>query len=195
MLLASLAYTAYWFTLADEIQHGVAAWAEAKRAKGIIVEYDALRVTGFPLRMQTQVMNVHIAAPGPHPAWAWRSALLTGNVVPYDLNHIVLNAPQPQEIGLRVNGGAEENYMLAPHSAFASVMLKRGIFTRLNVDLKNGAITGGRLNSAALNFGRVQLHLRAGENGEPQGLRNPSMFDLSVKLETLDYPGFAGSAQ
>lgn len=194
ILLAMIAYTVYWFSLSGQIERGLARWTEARRAEGMVVEYEALQVTGFPLRVQAQVANVHIAAPGPHPAWTWRSALLTGNVVPYSLNHIVLNAPQPQEIRLQINGGAEENYLFTPQSAFASVILNRGNFTRLNVDLKNGAVTGSRLNTAALNFGRVQLHLRAGENGEPQGLQNPSMFDVSVKMETLDYPGFSGSA-
>jgi hypothetical protein len=193
ILLAMIAYTVYWFSLAGQIERNIAQWAEARRADGMVVEYEALQVTGFPLRVQAQVANVHVAAPGQNPVWGWRSPLLTGNVVPYSLNHIVLNAPQPQEIRLQING-AEEIYLLTPHSAFASIILKRGKFVRLNVDIKSGAIGGGRLKADGVKFERAQLHLRAGENGEPQGLQNPALFDISVKLENMDYPGFTGSA-
>jgi len=194
VLLAILAYTVYWFMLAGEIERGINAWAEARRGEGMVVKYDALEVTGFPLRVQPQATNVHIAGPGPHPVWGWQSARLTGNVLPYSLNHIVLSAPQPQEISLQINDGAPETYMLAPQSAFASVALKQGMADRLDVDIRDATLRGGNIKTGALTFERAQLHLRAGEDGAPQGLHNPALFDVSMKLENMDYPGFAGSA-
>ncbi|MSP42993.1 MAG: DUF2125 domain-containing protein [Alphaproteobacteria bacterium] len=194
VLLAIIAYTVYWFALAGKIERGIAAWAEARRAEGMVVKYDTLEVTGFPLRVQPQAANVHITAPGQHPMWGWRSALLTGNILPYNLNHIVFNAPQPQEISLQINGSPREQYVLAPQSAFASVALKQDMADRLDVDIRDGTLRGGNIKTGALTFERAQLHLRAGADGAPQGLHNPALFDISLKLENMDYPGFAGSA-
>lgn len=194
VLITIIAYTAYWFSLAEEIVYGIAKWAEARRGEGMVVEYSALEVTGFPLRVQPQAANVRISGPGADPAWEWRSARLVGNVLPYSLNRIVLSAPEPQDIRLRINGGKPENYMLKPDSAFASLTLKKGRLVRADLDIKGGMVNGGRLQAGPLNIRRAQLHWRMGENGAPQGLQNPVMFDLSAKLENMDYPGFAGSA-
>jgi len=194
VLLAMLAYSVYWSTLAGRIEAGLAAWAQAQRSDGMLIEYDALEVTGFPLRVQPQISNLRLAAPGPNPAWQWRSDQLIANVTPYNSNHIVLTAPYPQDIGLRINGGALEQYRLAPGKAQASLALKQGRITRIDLDIEGGALSGGRLLSHALGLGRVQLHLREGQKSEANGLQNPTLFEISAKLEKLEYPGFANSA-
>ncbi len=196
VLLAVIAYTAYWFTLAGEIERGIVKWADARRADGMAVEYSSLEVTGFPLRMQPQAANVRIAGPGQNPGWQWRSTLLTGNVLPYNINHIVLSAPQPHDVSLRINGGALEHYHLEPLRALASLKLKRGKLARMDLDIEGGTLRGGRFKEGALSLGRVQVHTRDAKNGEveTQSLQSPTLFDISLKLENLDYPGFANSA-
>jgi len=196
VLLAVTAYTIYWFTLADQIEIGIEKWAEARRAEGMVVAYGSLEVTGFPLRMQAQATNVHIAGPGQNPGWQWRSTLLIGNVLPYNINHIVFTAPQPQDISLRINGGALEQYQLEPQRAQASLKLKHGKLARLDLDIEGGMVNGGRFKAGALTLGRIQVHSRDAKNAElpADGLQNPTLFDISLKLENLDYPGFANSA-
>lgn len=194
VVLAVIAYTVYWFILAGEIERGIAQWAEARRAEGMVVEYRSLEVTGYPLRVQPQATDVRMAGPGQHPAWQWQSAILIGNVLPYQINHIVLTAPQPQDISLRINGDALEQYRLAGQRARASLKLKQGKLSRTDVDIEGGALSGGRLKADILSIGRVQLHAKAGENGAAQGLQAPVLFDISMKLENMDYPGFSNSA-
>lgn len=194
VLLAIIAYSVYWFKLASQIELGLAAWAETQRGAGMQVEYDALEVNGFPLRVQPQISNLRLAAPGPNPAWQWRSDQLIANLTPYNLNHIVLTAPHPQDISLRINGGALEQYRLAPGKVLASLALKQGRISRIDLDIEGGTLSGDRLLSHALGLGRVQLHLREGQTSEAKGLLNPTLFELSAKLEKLQYPGFANSA-
>lgn len=196
VVLAITAYTIYWFTLAGQIETGMEEWAGARRADGMVVEYSALEVTGFPLRMQAQATNVRIAGPGQNPGWQWRSALLIGNVLPYNINHIVFTAPQPQEISIRINGGDLEQYQLEPQRAQASLKLKRGKLARADLDIEGGTVHGGRLKQDTLTLGRIQVHIRDAKNGETaaEGLQSPTLFDISLKLENLDYPGFANSA-
>lgn len=196
VLLAIIAYTAYWFVIADRIEQGLIKWAAARRADGMAVEYSTLKLTGFPLRMQAQATDVRIAGPGQTPAWQWRSAQLTGNVLPYNLNHIILTAPHSQDISLRINGGDLEEYQLAPQRMRASLILQRGTLTRMDLDIEGGEMHGGRLKQQALTLGRAQLHFRSGENGDvdAKALQGPVLFDISLKLENLDYSGFVNSA-
>ena len=196
VLLAIIAYTIYWFALADGIAQGITKWAEARRAEGMVVEYNSLEITGFPLRMQAQATNVRIAGPGQTPGWQWHSTLLIGNILPYNTNHIILGAPQPQDISLRINGGALEQYQLAPQRAQASLKLKRGKLARMDLDIEGGTVNGGRFKAGAVALGRIQVHTRDAKNAEvaTDGLQSPTLFDISLKLENLDYPGFANSA-
>ncbi len=196
VVLVIIGYTIYWFRLADSIEQGVSKWADARRADGLVVEYSALTVTGFPLRVQAQVTNVRLAAAGQNPGWQWQSELLTGNVLPYNLNHIVLSTTLPQDISLRINGGELEQYRLEPQRALASLKLKRGKLSRMDLDIEGGTLKGGRFKEGALTLGRVQLHTRDAKNSEVEveGLQSPTLFDISLKLDNLDYPGFANSA-
>lgn len=196
VVLAIIACTIYWFVLEDQIENGIEKWAEARRADGMVVEYNSLEVIGFPLRMQAQATNVRIAGPGKNPGWQWHSTLLIGNVLPYNINHIVLSTPQPQHISLRINGGALEQYELTPQRAQASLKLKRGKLARMDLDIEGGTVNGGRLKAGALSLGRIQMHTRDAKNSEveTQGLQGPTLFDISLKLENIDYPGFANSA-
>ena len=194
VVLTIIAYTVYWFKLADRIELGFAAWADARRAGGMVIEYGTFEITGFPLRVQPQITNVRLAGPGQHPAWQWQSARLTANVLPYNLNHIVLSAPDPQDISLRINDGELELYHLAPLNARASIALAHGKIARMDLDIEGGTLSGGRLLANVLTLGRVQLHTRDAEDGVPHGLQDPALFDISFKLENLEYPGFAGSA-
>ncbi len=196
VLLAIITYTIYWFALADRIEQGVIKWADARRADGMVIEYSSLEITGFPLRMQAQATNVRIAGPGQNPGWQWHSTLLIGNVLPYNINHIVLSTPQPQDISLRINGGVLEQYQLAPQRAQASLKLKHGKLARMDLDIEGGTVNGGRLKQDTLTLGRIQVHSRDAKNGEvaADGLQSPTLFDISLKLENLDYPGFANSA-
>lgn len=190
LLLAGIAYTIYWFNQAGDVREGIAVWAGQRRAEGYIVEYTALDISGYPLRLQSEARDVRLAGRYGDTDWEWRTKRLTGNVLPYSLKHIVLRAPEPQEISLKnVNDGVLKKYFIAPDLAMASLVLDSGSVSRLAVDFSGGEIHGDAIKGK-ITLGRVQLHARQGNDR----IENPPLLELAVEIENTAYAGFSGSA-
>ncbi len=79
--IAVIAYTAYWFVAADEIEDRIAGWAEDQKARGITVEAGTPEVSGYPL--QFEVLLQHPSVDNPADGWAWRSEALTASFRPW----------------------------------------------------------------------------------------------------------------
>lgn len=194
VLALAAAYSWYWFAMADRIVRGFDEWAVERRAEGMAVEYTGLAVTGFPLRMQPEADHLRLAAPGAEPAWEWRTAHLTANVLPYNLNHIVLTLQQPQDITLRVNGGEAQRYHFASANTRASLILSHGKIIRAALETREGVLSGGGLTAGPLALEHGQVHARLDmpveENLDPRSPEPPKLLELALELENLTYEGF-----
>lgn len=63
LLVASLAATAYWHWASGQIVAGLERWREDQIARGFIVDFGNLEVTGYPLALELRVPNPAITAP------------------------------------------------------------------------------------------------------------------------------------
>ena len=194
VLVLAAAYSWYWFAMADRIAQGFDEWAAKRRAEGMIVEYSNFAVTGFPLRMQPEAANLHLAAPGAEPAWEWRTPHLIANVLPYNLNHVVLTLQQPQDVTFRVNGGEAQRYQLISASTRASLILSHGKIARAALETREGVLSGGGLTAGPLALEHGQLHARLDmpveETPDPRSPEPPKLMELALELENLTYEGF-----
>lgn len=187
-----LAYSAYWFSLAARIETGVAEWVDARRAEGVNVTFDTLEVTGFPYRMQPEFTNLRISGGTgmvDGGTWEVHTGSLSANVLPYDLNHIVVRLPAPLDILLMRPEQAPDTYRLVPENALASVVIAPEPESRLAVDVAGGTLTGTGIDGT-VTMGRTQLHAR---RGNPD-IDTPPLFEISARIDGLVYPGFSGSA-
>lgn len=81
MAIAVIAYTAYWFVAAAEIEDRIADWAADQRARGITVEADAPVVRGYPLHFEVSLQHPSIDNLG--AGWAWRGETVTASFRPW----------------------------------------------------------------------------------------------------------------
>lgn len=91
--VAGGAYAAYWFHLARGLRDGLPAWAEAQRAQGYGVEWQALEVGGFPFAFRLRLAGAGLHAVRPFPYEA-RSEELVATASPFDLRTWRVTAPQ-----------------------------------------------------------------------------------------------------
>ena len=194
VLILAAAYSWYWFLMADRIVLGIEEWAAKRRAEGFAVEYTGLAVNGFPLRMQPEAHNLRLASPGAEPAWEWRTSHLIANVLPYNLNHIVLTLQQPQDFTLRLDGEEAQRYRLTSANTRASLILSHGKIARAAMEILEGVLSGGRLTAGPLALEHGQVHARldmpADETPDPRSPEPPKLMELSLDLENLSYEGF-----
>jgi hypothetical protein len=79
--IAVIAYTAYWFVAADEIEDRIAGWAAEQQARGIIVQSGAPQVSGYPLHFEVSLERPSVD--NSVDGWAWRGEALTARFRPW----------------------------------------------------------------------------------------------------------------
>lgn len=84
IVIAIIAYTAYWFVASDEIGERIAAWSEEQRARGIVIEAGEPEVSGYPLQFEVFLRqpSVNHNAEG----WVWRGEAITASFRPWQFN-------------------------------------------------------------------------------------------------------------
>ena len=83
-------YSIYWFYAKSVIQREVAAWISEHETAGYAIQYEDLRVTGFPYRFQIEVTQPDIESPAGDGGWHARFPALRANALPYDFSHWIV---------------------------------------------------------------------------------------------------------
>ena len=73
----------------------VLSWIDDQREMGMTVEYDDMKVGGFPLSIRARIKNFTWADPG---EWSWSGEELFVIALPYDWTRIILMPRGPQTV-------------------------------------------------------------------------------------------------
>lgn len=97
IVIACIAYSAYWFIARNVISSGIDDWITEQRAQGLEVDYASRRLSGFPFRF---VLDVEEPAYGiPDSQSMWRADDLQIVMQPWNYNHAIIRAPGRHELG------------------------------------------------------------------------------------------------
>jgi hypothetical protein len=96
-ILAALAYGGYWFFLAHMRRDLLEDWLADRRADGWIAETTALKVEGFPSRIDTFVDGLSLA--DPEEGWRWDADAFQILSLAWKPNHLVAAWPGKQVVG------------------------------------------------------------------------------------------------
>ena len=95
VIVALLGYTGLWFFTAERLERGIEHWAASERAKGSIVNYESLKITGFPYRMRAELTDVAIARPTKAGMAMVGTRTLVIDSYPHKINHLIFDFPAP----------------------------------------------------------------------------------------------------
>lgn len=96
VIVAAALWSAYWAWQAYSLKSEIAGWFEERRAAGWTAEYDALRVRGFPSRL-----DVTLAAPrlqDPESGLGWNAPFLQVLGLSYKPDHHIVAFPDTQTV-------------------------------------------------------------------------------------------------
>lgn len=99
-------YTVYWFRLAAGVRAGIEGWAMDRRARGEVVEYRDLRVTGFPGRLRVEIATPVIGRVSAEPAWRWSGPSITARVAPWEPRRATIRLDGAHRLETVVDGQA-----------------------------------------------------------------------------------------
>ena len=152
--LAVAAHGALWWIVAGELQNGISAWVEERRAAGWTIGHSAPTIGGYPMRVLATIGDPDIAVPGADPGdparWRWQGTSL----------RIALQPWKPREISFSFAGR---------HRVHANHGERREIFVA-TVGSANGRAhltSDGRVERILVDVGAVE----ASRPGAPERLR------------------------
>lgn len=93
VLVALIAYAAYWYYMAGVIRDQLEPWARARAAEGYLVRWDSAAVTGFPGSFRIDLTNLSFGTQRPVPV-ALNAAAGSVWAMPWNLRHWEFTAPQ-----------------------------------------------------------------------------------------------------
>ncbi|MCH7554912.1 MAG: DUF2125 domain-containing protein [Proteobacteria bacterium] len=99
-LTVAVAYGGFWWVVAGMIRDGITDWAEARRAEGFELSYEALAIDGFPGRIAITLTRPSVARPdsGGAAGWRWRAPRLAAEMDPFALGRIAITLPEVQRL-------------------------------------------------------------------------------------------------
>lgn len=96
VLIATGAWSAYWFVASSGVKSGFTAWFDARRAEGWVAEAQDLSVAGYPNRIDTSFTGLTLA--DPETGLAWEAPFFQILALSYRPNHVIAVWPPEQRI-------------------------------------------------------------------------------------------------
>ncbi|WP_424933105.1 DUF2125 domain-containing protein [Amaricoccus macauensis] len=97
VILASLAYSGYWFFMAQMRENLLEEWLAERRTEGWVADVGALDVSGFPNRIDTFVKDLALA--DPDQGWRWDAEEFQILSMSWKPQHLIAVWPGEQVIG------------------------------------------------------------------------------------------------
>jgi len=94
VVVAALAYSAYWFWSASIQKAAIESWFENRRNAGWAADYSALKVNGFPNRLDTTISSPRLG--DPDTGVLWESPFLQLFRLTYKPTHLIAVAANQQ---------------------------------------------------------------------------------------------------
>lgn len=183
IVVAILAWTAWWYVLATARDNALTTWLEDRRAAGWVAEASDVRVTGYPARVDSRITDLSLA--DPRAGWSWQAGGLD----------VLQLAYKPQHVIAVLTG---EQVVATPYDTFraTSETLRGSILFRPNPRFELDHMTFEIANMAIASdagwtssIGKAVLATRQAANG------TPNAHDLAFDAENLAIPRLAEAAQ
>jgi hypothetical protein len=97
VLVALIAYAAYWYYIAGQIRDQIEPWAQARAAEGYVLRWDHVEVTGFPGSFRIAVTQLNVSTTRPVPVTI-DAAEASVWAMPWNLRHWEFTAPQGAQL-------------------------------------------------------------------------------------------------
>jgi len=96
----SAGYSAYWYVSAEQIRGGIAGWADDVREHDTVVEYQDVRVSGFPFWLNVMVDGLRVATAEDEGGgyWGWNGSWIGFDIRPWNFSEIKFRLPGTYQV-------------------------------------------------------------------------------------------------
>jgi hypothetical protein len=184
LAVLAAAWSGLWFYVAGDIEARLAAWAGAQRAQGLVAEYGAVSVSGFPLSWHTHVAAPVMTGAGP-TRWEWRGEAVTAEIRPWALREVPVAFPGVHHIAGGAGSVSDAFAVRAGRPLGHITLAPDGRLANLRLDLEDAQIQ--RLpDPRTATARRVKLSLSPHRTAE--ATYRTDTLDLALQIEGLTVP-------
>lgn len=178
ILAGVVGYAGWWYVAAEGLRDAIERWRAEPGAGELVVEWESLRIGGFPGEIRVTINTPNAREPG---VWRWHTETLDLTVIPWALNAVQFEAPRPHLLEKRSPQG-EIAWRLEAES-LSGVARKTDGDESVEIALRDGRITVGERSATLIHaldasLRRSALPLAA----EPGALSLPVSHSLSLDL-------------
>ncbi len=207
IVVATLAYSGWWFYAAQDLRSSVAEWFTEQRTAGMQADYADLTVRGFPNRTDLTITEpVLVAADG---SLGWRAPFLQVLGLSYKRGHVIVAWPDTQTLTM-----PDGDIAVVSDGLRASVIHEDGTLIRSNLEATVLNLSGPeqalaladvnmalqKIDAAPSSY-RVAMSIGSIATSSPEGVPNigpDSLASLRAELELslnqpLTFDALAGS--
>jgi len=177
-------YYAYWRYVAQQLEAGVAAWADEQRALGNEVAFSWDGIGGFPFLFTATFRNPAIRWHTPQAEIAWQGAAVDAEMAPWSLREIRVRSDGAQDGTLRPTGDASGWHLTTASFVGVVGLHPTGALRDLTVALQQPNLR--QPNGAALTSAKATLTLNLPET--PPADFNTPLGRVALELEQMPVP-------
>ncbi|MHA1597994.1 MAG: DUF2125 domain-containing protein [Alphaproteobacteria bacterium] len=178
--LAVVVYTGVWLYLTTVARDAALAWAEARRAEGYVVRFDAMRETGYPLSIRLEITRPGLGAPHSSTPWGWEAERLEISLTPWNWAAVSLKTSGQQMLSFTMPGPRRATYTgtagvvsAALGAAGLDIYISELSLNGDTPDLGGLAIARGQIHAARPDADGAALDIRLSEMRLPRLLSSP----------------------
>lgn len=172
VILAGLAWSAYWFVGSRGVEAAVSDWLEDRRNEGWQVEYSDLAINGFPNRFDTTITDLVLT--DPDTGVSWQAPFFQIFALSYQPNHVIAVWPNTQTFATPF-----QKIDVSSSDMRASLVVKPG--EQLELDRANVTMENARFVSSEgwqAGFNTMNAAIR-----ETEGAVNT--YDVALKADSV----------
>jgi hypothetical protein len=165
LTLAAIAM-GHWWLVAGAFEKKLAALKGHQAVPGMVLDWDAVTVGGFPFRLDVDFANFRVNGAGAHGPFGWSTEKFALHTLTYDRAKTVYEAAGRQQVRWTDAAGATHSESFIPGSLRASSVLDDKGLSRADFDIVG-------MGAKDFTIGHFQFHMR----------RDPIGADLDLMLK------------
>ena len=149
------AYTAYWFTVANQAEIAVKN-AIVEGTPDVALAADNMVMSGYPYRITGLISEPRATARD--GTWRWTAPELEIFAQPYNLGHLIISAPGPHTFNVAPPLAPRQTFNVTTETARASLLASENGPSRIDASVEGAAATAS--TGETLNVSHIELHAR-----------------------------------
>lgn len=197
LLFTLIAYSAYWYYIADNAESYVENIVKEQEGAGVYINYDGFKIEGFPYRLIVSLDRPTISQQKGEITTSWTSDQLIIYAQPWNFTHLIFTSNTSRlSIEKKPSDRAASGLVVDSGSMRLSYNVERNELARLSLELSNANGSNEFNNRPIFSAQNMALHIRSANKDQSTSeneILAPKLADIALGATNLSIADRTGS--